>query len=105
MIDIDGFKFINDRFGHPAGDQVIATVGKTILAALRGADLAARYGREEFAVLLPGTTVEDAFSVAERIRSRIAGLSFIFSDQGSNVTTSLGVANRCGKDNAASESC
>lgn len=99
MIDIDDFKSINDRFGHPAGDQVLTEVGRAILGSLRGADLAARYGGEEFAVFLPGTTAKDAFSVAERIRSRIASLSFDFSGHRSKVTASLGVANRHGKDN------
>jgi two-component system, cell cycle response regulator len=93
MIDIDNFKSINDRFGHPAGDQVITRVAEVIRGALRDADLATRYGGEEFAVLLPGTRERDALAVAERIRSRIVSLDFDFHD-GGKVTVSLGVANR-----------
>ena len=97
MIDIDNFKAINDRFGHPAGDQVIAGVGGVIGAALRGADLATRYGGEEFAVLLPGTTEAEAYAVAERIRSRIVSLKFNFFSHTVQVTASLGLASRCAK--------
>jgi len=94
MIDIDNFKSLNDRFGHPAGDQVIAGVAGAIRDALRGADLATRYGGEEFAVLLPGTAAIDAFSVAERIRSRINALRFDLTRRRVRVTASLGLANR-----------
>ena len=93
MIDIDNFKSINDRFGHPAGDQVITRIAGVIRGALRDADLATRYGGEEFAVLLPGTKERDAVAVAERIRSRIASLAFEFRG-GVEVTASLGLANR-----------
>ena len=98
MIDIDNFKAINDRFGHPIGDQVIAGVGGIIREALRGADLATRYGGEEFAVLLPGTGRADAYAVAERIRSRIVSLDFDFSRCTVKVTASLGVASRNTKE-------
>ena len=98
MIDIDNFKSINDRFGHPTGDQVIAGVGGVIKDSLRGADLATRYGGEEFAVLLPGTSALDAFIVAERIRSRVGSLSLNFLGSEVRITASLGVANRYTKD-------
>ncbi|UFS72550.1 GGDEF domain-containing protein [Geomonas sp. RF6] len=101
MIDIDDFKSVNDRFGHPAGDEVISSVGKAIVEALRGADLAARYGGEEFAVLLPATVVKDAYSVAERLRSRIAALAFDFCGERLEVTASLGVANRTVKEDCS----
>ena len=94
MIDIDDFKAINDRFGHPTGDQVIVAVGKAIGEECRGGDLAARYGGEEFAVLLPGAGVASATGVAERIRGRIASLGFSYSYQDFSVTGSFGVACR-----------
>lgn len=94
MIDIDNFKAINDRFGHPAGDEVITAVGKAIGAECRGADLAARYGGEEFAVLLPGAEAANAAGVAERIRNRIAALDFSFVYPDVTVTGSFGVACR-----------
>ena len=94
MIDIDNFKSINDRFGHPVGDEVIVAVGKVIGEECRGGDLAARYGGEEFAVLLPGAGVTSATGVAERIRGRIASIGFSFSFQDFTVTGSFGVACR-----------
>ena len=98
MIDIDNFKSINDRFGHPTGDQVIAGVGGAIRDALRGADLATRYGGEEFAVLLPGVSETEAYVVAERIRSRIGSLRFDSPSFEVTVTASLGVASRYTKE-------
>ena len=98
MIDIDNFKSINDRFGHLTGDQVIAGVGGIIKETLRSADIATRYGGEEFAVLLPNTTQTDAVAVAERIRSRVASLKFNFPGRAVQVTASLGVANRQSKE-------
>ena len=94
LIDIDNFKSINDRFGHPAGDEVIAAIGKAIGDECRGGDLAARYGGEEFAVLLPGAGVSSAARVAERIRGRIASLDFSFQFEDCTVTGSFGVACR-----------
>jgi diguanylate cyclase (GGDEF)-like protein len=92
MVDIDNFKAINDRYGHPAGDEVIRAIGDAIGAECRGSDLAARYGGEEFAVLLPGAEVDNAVAVAERIRSRIAALDFSFGFDDFTVTGSFGVA-------------
>ena len=68
MLDLDKFKSFNDSFGHVAGDQALRRVGQLLKAALRPGDVAARFGGEEFAVLLPGTDDERARRVAERIR-------------------------------------
>jgi diguanylate cyclase (GGDEF)-like protein len=71
MIDADEFKTYNDSYGHQAGDWLLRTIGEAITATIqRGADLGARYGGDEFAVLLPGTTLEGAARVADQIRQR-----------------------------------
>jgi diguanylate cyclase (GGDEF)-like protein len=68
MLDVDHFKSYNDQFGHPAGDEALKLVGHVIRETLRGADVAARFGGEEFAILLPQTSGEEAIAIAERIR-------------------------------------
>ncbi len=71
MIDIDLFKQVNDTYGHPAGDQVIRRIGEICRAQLRDVDLLARFGGEEYAVLLPHTALAQARDVAERIRAAV----------------------------------
>ena len=71
LLDLDDFKRINDRHGHPVGDAVLKDVGRLLLQRLRDIDIAARYGGEEFAIILPETRRVGAFVVAERIRSEI----------------------------------
>ena len=72
MIDIDLFKNVNDRFGHPVGDRVLAHVGRSITASVRPTDLAFRFGGEEFLVLLSHVDALTAERAAERIRARVA---------------------------------
>ena len=91
MIDIDHFKVINDRYGHPVGDAVIRSIARTLRAALRGHDVPGRYGGEEFGVVLPGTDVKGATQLAERIRARIES-AVLHSETGVRATASLGVA-------------
>ena len=67
MLDLDDFKLVNDTFGHLYGDKVLVYVAETIRAGLRASDVMARYGGDEFALILPGTTVHEATTVAERI--------------------------------------
>ncbi|MGH8446354.1 MAG: diguanylate cyclase [Solimonas sp.] len=76
MIDVDFFKNINDRHGHQAGDTVVRGIAAIVRDSLRSHDIAGRYGGDEFAVLLPGTALEPALRVAERIRQRILETSF-----------------------------
>jgi diguanylate cyclase (GGDEF)-like protein len=71
MIDVDGFKEVNDEHGHPAGDAVLRLVARWLGAAVRPQDLVARYGGDEFAVLLPDCTLEQATEIGERIRDLV----------------------------------
>jgi diguanylate cyclase (GGDEF)-like protein len=93
MLDIDHFKLVNDRFGHLIGDQTLKMVADTCLSALRKADVLCRFGGEEFVVLLPETSQEDAVVAAERICQAIADKSLpTDTDLGAvSVTVSIGV--------------
>jgi diguanylate cyclase (GGDEF)-like protein len=88
LFDIDHFKSINDEYGHAVGDRVLAEVGQTLFKGVRRRDIAARWGGEEFLVVLPTVGVDAAKEVAERIRKDIAGLVLL----GMRVTVSAGVA-------------
>ncbi|MGE5389594.1 MAG: diguanylate cyclase [Deltaproteobacteria bacterium] len=90
MLDLDYFKRINDKFGHQVGDIVLTRVAQTLKQTLRLIDIAGRYGGEEFMVILPQTSLEDAVQVAERIRERIAGISL--EGIHPRVSISIGVA-------------
>jgi diguanylate cyclase (GGDEF)-like protein len=92
MIDIDKFKSINDGFGHPAGDAVIRTIGKLLKTATRKQDLAARYGGEEMALILPGTNRAVASAIAETIRKAIGAKPVNHDSKNIPVTASIGVA-------------
>ena len=93
MIDLDRFKDVNDRHGHVTGDAVLAAVGGLLTASLRAADLACRYGGDEFAVILPETTKTEAWLVAEKLRSELHAL-LVPAKDGSTVgiLASIGIA-------------
>lgn len=94
MSDIDHFKSFNDRYGHAVGDQVIKSVAKCLGSELREVDLLCRYGGEEFCIMLPGSTPEQALDVAERLRlsiERNAGAA-VRDIPGIRITSSFGVA-------------
>lgn len=92
LFDADHFKSVNDRYGHPVGDEVLRQIGRCLLTKIRGIDLAARYGGEEFAVLLPGIDASHALVVAERIRLGLAALT-IDTEQGPlQFTVSIGIS-------------
>lgn len=88
MLDVDSFKSYNDAFGHPAGDSVLRAVADEIRNDVRAHDVVARFGGEEFAILLPSTGALDAVAIAERIRYRIERHPWALR----KVTASLGVA-------------
>ena len=90
--DLDHFKDTNDRFGHHVGDRCLQLVADTLCAQLRKSDLAARFGGEEFAVVLPETDASGATAVAERFRAAIAQASLLVDGRRVAVTASLGVA-------------
>lgn len=94
LLDIDNFKSINDTYLHQTGDIVLREVARVLREESREVDLPARYGGEELAVIVPGTGLEGAFNLAERIRTRIAGLQIPRIDGNGtiSVTTSCGVA-------------
>ncbi len=92
LIDIDHFKSINDRYGHPSGDAVLANVGRVITRALREVDVAARYGGEEFAVLLPETELDIGQEIAERVRNAVANSSVHAPGGQITVTVSIGIS-------------
>jgi diguanylate cyclase (GGDEF)-like protein len=93
LIDIDHFKKYNDEFGHQTGDIVLAAIARDIAAhTQRAADIAARFGGEEFAVLLPGVSAQEAFDHAERIRTGVLALPMPKDGPDVSPTVSIGVA-------------
>ena len=92
LLDIDHFKQVNDTHGHRAGDRVLSEAAEVITCVIRECDSAFRYGGEEFAVLLPETNSEHAYSIAERIRKAVKSHRAEVEDSQVSVTVSLGVA-------------
>lgn len=92
LLDIDHFKSVNDRYGHPAGDAVLKSVAGVVRGQLRTEDAFARYGGEEFVIVLRDTTVVQAALVAERVREKIAKTSIEIGGGAINVTVSAGCA-------------
>lgn len=95
MLDIDFFKVINDTYGHPQGDQVLVACARTIENAIREKDLLGRLGGEEFAVVLPNTSLEEARVIAERIRVMIADLSFYTTQRTQSFHTTISIGISC----------
>ena len=96
MLDIDHFKNINDTYGHLVGDQVLIAVAKGILQCLRPTDMPVRYGGEEFTIFLPGTSIDSAKIVGERLRSTIEAMKIPLADRNDclSVTISVGFTER-----------
>ncbi|MEK6607769.1 MAG: sensor domain-containing diguanylate cyclase, partial [Myxococcota bacterium] len=92
ILDLDDFKRVNDTFGHPAGDRVLREAARAMRGALRGIDIAARWGGEEFAFILPRTKLLEAHAVAERVRGDIVATGTAIEGALVRVTASMGVA-------------
>jgi two-component system, cell cycle response regulator len=92
LLDLDNFKEINDSFGHPTGDRVLAELAELLLDKVRTVDVVARYGGEEFALLFPMTDLRHAKMVAERVRTAIADHVFDIGVRALRITASFGVA-------------
>jgi diguanylate cyclase (GGDEF)-like protein len=97
MIDIDHFKEINDRFGHHTGDEILQRVAQAIINNTRGCDLPARYGGDEFIIVLPETPAQQACTGAERLRMMVEALSIQVTNkkglpENIEVTISIGIA-------------
>ena len=90
MVDLDNFKSVNDTFGHNAGDQVLQAFATLLMENSREEDLIARWGGEEFIMMLPGTSATEATGFGERLRHRLEEITF--PDSGIRLTASFGVS-------------
>ena len=92
IIDLDHFKLVNDSYGHLCGDEVLQEFGKILSDSIRKYDVACRYGGEEFAVLLPDTSIDEAAVLCDRFRERISKHDFTYNRNSIKITASIGVA-------------
>jgi diguanylate cyclase (GGDEF)-like protein len=92
LFDLDHFKRVNDTYGHPMGDKVLAHVSKLIRGVLREGDVALRYGGEEFLIVLPGASLTDAFQIGDRIRRVVEETVFQHGSQNLSLTISGGTS-------------
>ncbi len=102
MVDADHFKNINDSYGHPVGDEVLRAVSDRCRRTLRSNDVLGRYGGEEFVVVFPETSLDEARTVAERVRDAVGGTPITVGDRSLEVTVSIGLASLCGGQDPAS---
>ncbi len=98
MIDIDYFKTINDKYGHSVGDTVLQEFSNRTKDCIRGTDIIARWGGEEFIVLLLDTNYDICSNISEKIRQRIEKLVVTVGDEVINFTISMGATISCEKD-------
>jgi diguanylate cyclase (GGDEF)-like protein len=91
LLDLDHFKGVNDQYGHPCGDAVLAQVGRSMMQTLRASDIRCRWGGEEFLLVLPETGLEAAKRVADSVCRRIADSRVIYGNEEVQVTGSVGV--------------
>lgn len=94
LLDIDFFKKVNDTYGHDAGDAALVHFAKIVKGVIRDGDQLARLGGEEFAVLLPGATVDETRTIAERIRQTVETSPLAFKDQKIGLTVSIGAVHK-----------
>ena len=94
MVDLDYFKAVNDRYGHPVGDAVLKSVAQRLLQCVRKTDLLARYGGEEFSILLPETGREGSEVIAERVRLAVSQRAFELNGLSISLSVSVGVTSQ-----------
>lgn len=102
FIDVDGFKRINDTFGHLVGSQALSEMGQVFRGMVRETDIVGRYGGDEFVIVLPETPLNGAMVIAERIRKKVEECEFVAQNLSIRLTVSLGVAN-CPKHTLTAE--
>ena len=100
--DIDHFKFINDTFGHLAGDKVLKKVASIFKASMRDLDYIARYGGEEFVFIFEDTTSKEALSIIEKLRKSVEDCQFVYRDNKVDVSVSFGLTTIVQGDNIES---
>jgi diguanylate cyclase (GGDEF)-like protein len=98
LIDLDHFKRINDRFGHPVGDEVLRRFAASIFANIRMVDKLGRYGGEEFLLVLPDTNTDQALQIVERLRGTIAELDWSAIAPDLTLTLSAGLSEIASND-------
>lgn len=103
MLDIDHFKTINDTHGHPAGDQILISLGAQLASMAREGDVACRYGGEEFILVLPGMSLDVAWERAEELRASFARNVVVYRDLNLQATLSVGIAVYPGHGTSADE--
>lgn len=106
LFDLDHFKRINDEYGHQVGDRMLVEISRLAIGQLRDSDILARYGGEEFLVIAPGTELDEAMRLAERLRAHVESHDFLVKDgvigaAGLDMTISIGVAGFMGSDDSA----
>lgn len=95
LLDLDHFKSINDTYGHPAGDEVLSSFAKLTARTIRRGDVACRYGGEEFAIIMPGTTPTEASVLCDRIRKSVESMRWPRHPE-RGITVSIGIAGTAG---------
>ncbi|RBP81162.1 sensor domain-containing diguanylate cyclase [Marinomonas rhizomae] len=100
MTDVDFFKKVNDKYGHPAGDLVLQAVAKALSSSVRKTDFVGRYGGEEFVILLPNTDVAGALFFCESVRKKIADMKIKTANDVISVTMSFGISAASSVDKA-----
>ncbi|HEY5927323.1 MAG TPA: diguanylate cyclase [Kofleriaceae bacterium] len=98
MLDIDHFKQVNDRHGHPTGDEVLRHLANVVMATVRSTDVVARYGGEEFGLLFVQSGLPEASIIANRIRERVAKSSFAVEEASVQISVSIGLAQYAAKE-------
>ncbi len=101
MVDLDGFKALNDTYGHAAGDEAIRQIGSILLSKFRKTDIAGRIGGEEFAVLMKNASLKDAQVAAEKFRDTVDRTKVAYRDREISLTVSIGVASSASAESAS----